>query len=300
MNLPHFFIVTPPFMENSDGVKTLHYLCHNLNKNGLNASLVLLNPKDIKFQSFLAISDKACFCESLETPFTGALKDINLEKDIVIYPEIIQGNPIGAKNVVRYFLNKSGFITGSKIIESKSDFILSYQKIFYPNANFNLYISMVDILALPTRNAISKLNKNISCTFIGKGKKYGATMRIPGSICLDWNKSYEEYTIMLDNTKFLFTWDPMSGVMFDAITRGCIPVLLTLKPWTIEEFTGQEVFKPYMTVEEFDCKSKYFNNYDLFLDDRDKMINDFSVLQANSIANTGIFAEKAMNFFRIK
>ena len=134
-------------------------------------------------------------------------------------------------------LNKNGFITGNRITYRPEEFILSYQKIFEPNAHFNLFLTDDDLTLIPGKDLIQKLNKNISLTYIGKGGKYGDTVRIGGTISLDWKKSHEEYILLLENAKYLFTWDQMTGVVFDAIIYGCIPVIVSKNPWTFDEIS---------------------------------------------------------------
>jgi hypothetical protein len=114
---------------------------------------------------------------------------------------------------------------------------------------------------------------------VGKGSKYGDTVRIGGTIGLDWKKSHEEYILLLENAKYIFTWDQMTGVVFDAIVYGCIPVIVSKNPWTFDEINGQELSIPYLTLEEFDNKEKYFDGDVVFLNHRDKMIEDLRLFQ---------------------
>jgi len=49
--------------------------------------------------------------------------------DIVVYPELIEGNPLAAKRVIRYLLNKPYYLTGSGIVYGYSDYVLAYSKV---------------------------------------------------------------------------------------------------------------------------------------------------------------------------
>ena len=297
IRLPQIFIATPLFNEGSDGVKVLHYLCHSFNKSGMKSSLVFIDPRDPSNNSFIAAIENQGINKEYQTPVVKNLNEIDLENDVIIYPEIVQGNPLNCRNVVRYFLNKNGFITGTSVKINSGEFILSFQKIFEPNAHFNLYFTMQDEQLIPSREAIKGLGKNISLTHIGKGSKYGNTERVGGTIGLDWKKSKEEYFILLESAKYLFTWDPLSGVVYDAVLRGCIPVIILPRPWTFEEINSQELYKPYMTIEEFELKQKFYENFDLFLDARDKMISDINIHNLNWSNQLNLFYEKLLNFF---
>lgn len=41
--------------------------------------------------------------------------------------------------------------------------------------------------------------------------------------------------------KSLFTWDGMSGVNFDAVVYGCIPVVMSMHAWTEDEMKLHEI-----------------------------------------------------------
>jgi hypothetical protein len=295
-----FIIVAPPYNETSAGVKVLHFLCHSLNQAGVNSSILFLDVRDRSYNSFMSTTDKSAFHESYNTPVIINLEDIDFANDIVVYPDIIRGNPLNSKKVVRYMLNKNGLITGDPIIYGSNDFIISYQKIFEPNAHFNLYLVDFDFTLVPNRDSILNLNKNISLTYVGKGGKYGDTIRIGGTISLDWKKSHEEYILMLENAKYLFTWDQMTGVLFDAVIYGCIPVIVSKNPWSFDEINKQELFIPYLTLEEFDNKEKYFDSYIVFLNLRDKMIEDLQLLQNTSKVRVEEFIRKSIAFFSRK
>ncbi|QWD95007.1 hypothetical protein C2759_02405 [Polynucleobacter sp. MG-Unter2-18] len=292
-----FIIVAPPYNELSAGVKVLHFLCHSLNQAGVNSSMLFLDLRDRSYNSFMSTTDKTAFHESYNTPVITSLEEIDFASDIVVYPDIIRGNPLNSKKVVRYMLNKNGLITGNPIIYDSNDFIVSYQKIFEPNAHFNLFLTDDDLTLIPSRDSIQKLNKNISLTYVGKGGKYGDTVRIGGTISLDWKKSHEEYILLLENAKYLFTWDQMTGVVFDAIIHGCIPVIVSKNPWTFDEINAQELSMPYLTLEEFDNKEKYFDDYVLFLNFRDKIIEDSRLLQSTSRIRVEEFISKSITFF---
>ena len=295
--IPHFFIATPIFNEGSDGVKMLHFLCHSLNKIGVHSSIVFMDPRDPSNNSFItAIGDQG-INKDLITPVVKFINEIDLENDVIIYPEIVQGNPLKGKNIARYFLNKNAFITGDPISIGENDFILTYQKIFNLVSHFNLYYPMQDIGQIPSREALEKSERPFSLTYIGKGLKYGNCARISNTIGLDWKKSKEEYFLLLEHSQFLFTWDPMTGVVFDAIIRGCIPIYLLYKPWTEKEVFSQELLFPRMTAIDFDNKTEYFSDYKFFLDERERMITQVINFQNNWDTQVECFVEKVIKHF---
>ena len=115
-----YVIVAPSFDENSGGVIALRYLCHMLNESGVNASLVEMPPADspsrlralarsLKHAVKSLIKERYGVHPALNTPVNHLPID---SRTIVVYPEVLGGNPLGATNVVRWFLDKPGHITG--------------------------------------------------------------------------------------------------------------------------------------------------------------------------------------------
>ncbi len=89
-----FFIYAPPFDENSGCNIVLHRLCDLLNKQGERAYIWLWGGQSQPHKSGI--------CERFNTPF-AKLSDLS-DNTIVVYPEVVSGNPLKAKNVVRWLL----------------------------------------------------------------------------------------------------------------------------------------------------------------------------------------------------
>lgn len=122
---PEFVIFSPPFDENNGGAIVLHKLCHTLNTLSFKASMIPhfhcidVSPLDELNECFNAIAQMRNGLTRIEyrlnknwiTPiYTRPLIEIKERNDlIVIYPEIIFGNPLRAKNVTRWLLHEIGF-----------------------------------------------------------------------------------------------------------------------------------------------------------------------------------------------
>jgi O-antigen biosynthesis protein len=103
----NYLIVTPPWTHTSSGVRVLHALCHNLNQAGCHAALVASYPTS-NFQ----------LNPILNTPlWLGG----SVPETWVVYPEIIDGNPLGAAKVVRYVLGQK-----ENQVFSDSDVVVGY------------------------------------------------------------------------------------------------------------------------------------------------------------------------------
>lgn len=122
-----FLIFAPGYNEKSGGAIVIHRLCHLLNEAGREAYLVpmfhghevsILNLAQVAAQVQAEMQNLLNSSFPLHPHFNTRKYDGNLnairdnDDYIVIYPEIISGNPMGAKHVVRWFLHNPGYHTG--------------------------------------------------------------------------------------------------------------------------------------------------------------------------------------------
>lgn len=122
---PRFIVFAHQYNPDSGGVIALHYLCHLLNKAGFESFLIPsfnsteispLDPKDFlhglpTIASFKGTSYRVH--KGWETPlYKQSWRSIATASNVVvIYPEVIFGNPLRAKNIARWILCEPGFHT---------------------------------------------------------------------------------------------------------------------------------------------------------------------------------------------
>lgn len=120
-----FLIFSPGFDEDNGGVILLHKLCHVLNQLGRTSSLTpffenyeisrtnWVRPLGNVVGSVLWARQRYRTNPDFYTPVItspGSGKD--LDDFVVVYPEIISGNPLNARHVVRWLLYRPGGHTG--------------------------------------------------------------------------------------------------------------------------------------------------------------------------------------------
>ena len=120
---PKIVIDAHDYTHLSSGVRCLHVLCDRLNALGINSAITarIVDPRLMTPR----ISRKALrWAPSI------------LGDAIVIYPEVTRGNPLQAKHVARYLLNKPGQFDGrgSEILKSYrgTDFFIHFAEEFRP------------------------------------------------------------------------------------------------------------------------------------------------------------------------
>lgn len=101
-----YYIVAPPYVQHSAGIRVLHLLCHWLNRLGERAFIV-------PFRSDGVLTN-ADFLTPLLTPELVAHHLAKGLMPIVVYPEVSRGNPLNAECVVRYVLNTPGLLGGDQ------------------------------------------------------------------------------------------------------------------------------------------------------------------------------------------
>lgn len=224
-----FVIYAPVYSDKSAGVKMLHVLCDALNRRGyqtvvcfmINGQVVISNNPlnygpDLKWYALTDHMELRQF----------------IKEGIVVYPEIVSGNPLNAKQVVRYMLNGEGIVAKNKTQASVDDFILAFSASYHPNPHAILN-KVSHYEGFNTEGALPTMERNMDLTYIGKGDGYGDCPIVPGSVELTrtWPKNKAELAILLKNTRYFYTWDWCTQTVTDAMLCGAIPVYLSLAPY---------------------------------------------------------------------
>ena len=215
-----FVIVTPGYQQASGGIVALHNLCHRLNRLGRRA---VLCPLDEGFQRR----------EGWDTPL--AIR-ADLDDAVVVYPEIIAGNPLQADRVVRWLLNRPGYISGQSMQEEPTDLIVSYSASIDPDR---------PLLSLPVIDPSIYFPKDVpgsgSLLWVGKGT--GRTsMDLSGcrEITRTWPATKADLAAVLRGADVLYSLDSLSAVNVEATLCGTPVVLFPDASWDRDALTRYE------------------------------------------------------------
>lgn len=274
-------ICAPPQTERSDGARALYFLCRSLREIGIDATMLLMDLRDKTYRSFAFLAGAEVDPDPYTPRYLDTGDSIDLANDVIVYPEIVPDNPLGARHVARYFLNKEGNLTGLPIAIAPTDLLLCFQRIFRPDASFNLFYPLVNLAPGDAIDIALDRPRPLSTTFFGKGIKYGECVRVPGTLGLDWDKSYEEYQLLLKNSNYVFTYDFMTGVCVDAVVHGAIPVVMNTAPWTAEEIAMTDIKFPYISYAEYQARTSESALLIDFLVQRRQMFDDVRAMRAN-------------------
>ena len=225
-----FIMYTPPYENKCGGIIVMHYLCQLINQidpNKYYAKLFMHN--DFKYNNQ--------FC----TDF-AKIDEIN-NNTVVIYPETIIGNPLNAKNVVRWILLELGiempidhyknFGENDHIYYWESKDLSDYKQLSCPWLNPIFYNKNVE-----------KKNKQKTCYLIKKGRlihKQFANYHPSDSICID-DLSSEEINVIFNECRYFYCYDPNSAYVIFSLICGCIPIIRPIEGVSENDYFKSRIF----------------------------------------------------------
>jgi hypothetical protein len=216
MSAPQFIVYSPKYIETSSGIRALHRLCHLLNLAGYRAAMKPKQKKDPVNPAW-----QTPVWSEPEVP----------ESTVVIYPEIVVGNPLGAQRVVRWTLNYPGLLAGDAAYSPEvMTFVWDARMLERVSAAAGERLDASRVLTVPVIDPEfiypdSTVEKNIDSFFIYKGRRVRESFTLPNEhemVCIDENaKSLRELGQLLRRTRRLFSYDHATMIFHEALVSGC-------------------------------------------------------------------------------
>lgn len=183
-----YIIAAPPYTQRSAGIKVLYELQKWLIRYGKDA--IILN---------------------FTVPFQIE------EDDIVVYPEIVSGNPLKAKRVVRYILNHPGRLGGDKEYD-KSEILVAYDWVLGQYSN-GVVLRTPCIEEFFTDRGYER---TIDCFFVGKSVNTNHPVtKDCVEITYQWPAKRRELAELLNRTRNFYTYDQRTALISEAALCGC-------------------------------------------------------------------------------
>ncbi|WP_434656475.1 glycosyltransferase [Pseudomonas sp. R3-56] len=271
-----YYIYAPNYRRSSAGIRVLHMLCDALNRSGHEAYVVsrVLNP-------------------NLITPYLSndviALHRSQGLEPIAVYPEIIDGNPLGAGIVVRYLLNQPGYLGGSGIYEP-DDLLFAYSRGLLqpgtPEENI-LHLPAIDLsIFCPPVNPAKRIPGKV-CYYQGRAAqaKIDPGLLPPDAteITPEFPDSWEGLADLFQQCEYFYLAE-RSGLAAEAALCGCISIVLPGKyaqgqlsefenknygtAWgnTPEAIERARQTLPLLRQAQFEHQAKFWSALDHFID----------------------------------
>jgi len=313
-------IWAPPFDEKDGGAIVLHKLCDTINDIGGQAyiwpsqipALSLDRPLTSLWRAMLYVLRRMCSLfpalgelrflrssplsrlftyrfvqhEEFNTPIASYRE---LFGAIVVYPEIVSGNPLGVKRVVRWLLHKPRFHTGKKEY-GPDDLFFYFQKAFDdPSLNKDpenlLRIVWVRDDIYRQWN-FSKRTGN--CFLIKKGEARPIKHDLADGIVID-DLSHEECAQAFNQCKYFISYDLYSMYSIYAALCGCISVVVPEDGMTKTDWRPEPQRRYGIAYGEDDLESAR--------ETRDLLIRDFEKSKKQNIETVRKFIQKTQTRF---
>lgn len=224
-----YIVVAPSYASNSAGIKSLYHFCHDLRERGYNAVVAGSTRGAPEYPVPLLQSSKVG-----KAVRSGAW---------VVYPETISGNPLKAKHVARWVLNKPGFLGGDKTYD-KSELVYIYSDFYAAHVTDpirgKLYLPMMDqsLFYPPEPGA----QRGLVCFYVGKGKYRDGF--------LDPKHAYEitrssptrrELGTLFRASRLLYCFDNSTALAYEALFCGCPVIMVPDGTQNLSDFHNYEL-----------------------------------------------------------
>jgi hypothetical protein len=157
----------------------------------------------------------------------------NLHDAIVIYPEIVSGNPLRASKVVRWLLHRPGFHTGSFEHGPNDLFFVYHEHFADPRIAADQTHRLTVTWANPVYRERGGTERSGTCYLLRKGKGRPLLHDPDGSTLLD-GMSHDEMAGAFNRTTRLYSYDPYTLYNVYAALCGCIPIVVPTPGMTKE------------------------------------------------------------------
>lgn len=303
MNLK-FIIYAPSYNENSGGAIVLHRLVHLINE--YTEHQAFIHPRvleKVELESKRKIISS--FIKSLRLkrkPFhvnpmwnTPILQDKRIVKEsnsVVVYPEITFGNPINARNVVRWYLHHPGHLR-KDIFYTKGELCFRYHSAIsdfvYPGSKLSDTIFQVSYYPLDIYESHEEVERDISTYMVRKGKSK-PFVHDSSFICVD-GLSHAETAKLFKRSKRFICYDDYTAYSNFAVLSGAESIVVPAEGVSKEEWFPDEASRYGVAYGLCDSELKWAR------DTRNKLLEKINTLNDKSIAVVDEFIKEVESYF---
>lgn len=308
-----YYIYAPSYNENSGGCVVLHRLCHLINEvSGCEAYLVPRVPERLSITSihdFLTdawgifrwllmgafFKSRFKVNPSWKTPIKLKCEIRDMDYAVVIYPEITYGNPLNAKNVVRWFLHQPGHFS-KKISFGVNELHYKFNsgiKDFYHSLS-TLSPEELKVIYYPLEyyNMEGATNSDGCCHLVRKGKNK-KECHPDGSRSID-GLDHKQISDIFKNTKRFISYDDYTAYSIFAVLCGCESIVVPGEGISKEQWYPNPVDRYGIAYG--------FSNEELILANktRSRVLEHILAEHQRSFENVILFTEKTKSFFLLK
>lgn len=257
-----YYIFALDYIQQSAGIRALHYLCHALNESGQEAYVT---------------------CEKtvphLRTPVLNEATMVRHHDagliPIMVYPEIVPGNPFGAQVVARWLLNKPGHIAGDTQF-AEDELIFTFDPLYLVDGlnGETLHIPTSDLSLFNNEDNPDDSNRQQICFYAHKylfaGGQISPHLNNAFSLGKDKQLSHAEIAAILRHSKLLYVYEP-TALIAEALLCGCPVSIIVTDYWRSHvanhAYTTDWGVVMDDTPESLDLAASHVANYRQFYED---------------------------------
>lgn len=281
-------IATPSYSSAVGGIIVLHKLCDILNNLG--------------YDAYITTTEKLCFGNYeyiiLNDGYnTKIATDLDIENDIVIYPEIQPGNPLGCKNVVRYILNKYHLPEheNNMVTWDENDYWLYFHELFYDQIKPKNMLHIIDP-KLDIFKDYGLERKNEACFTYRKKSKEIKNLNIihpKDAIEIPYSVVDEDLIHIFNTSKRFYSYDTETYLSILASICGCESIVVPYMGFTKSQILDKQPSFKYGIAYGLD-DLEYANST------KHLLIEHLALLEQTQNQNTDIEFQKIIQHFNLK
>lgn len=219
---PEFVIWAPAYRDDVGGIIALYELCDRLNRLGAPAAIwPRSKPLSFNLRAWLGYYLKGGW----RGP-TARRRD--LKTAVVVYPEIVAGNPLDSSKVVRWLLYTPGLHTGT-VDFGRNDPVFYYGLAFKDREAQSLRISRM----IPDYRQANFGERSGSAVIVRKGAGRSLTAHPADAVDVD-EMPHAERAAVFNRVERLYCYDPHTFHCVYAALCGCVPIVIP-EPGVSEE-----------------------------------------------------------------
>lgn len=225
MKYPKIIIASPPYSTVHGGIIVLHKLSHILNQMGFDSYMIDFSGRGNNINLNPYFSTKNI-----------SINDVDLENDIIVYPEITGGNPYNFKKCVRYVLYYNSMRNVSHTW-NPSDFWIYYRDEFYDGVKECNVLTVADTKVDYYKDLGLKRDID-SCFLIKKGNDYAhVSKNYHPERALQINNHTDAYFLEVFNRcKRFYSYDYNTYISIIASLCGCESVIVPINGIDVNKF----------------------------------------------------------------
>lgn len=221
-----YLIYTRDWKRQSAGVRALHQLAHELNRMGYRAWVT----------SEVTNSE-------LNTPTANDGEQARIAREgVVVYPEVIAGNPLHANRVVRFLLNTPGYIRGDSEFP-ETELLFAYSSLLTQHLRDKGNVLTLPITDLNIFNNQHKTGRAGVLVWRGQGKPDAPKEIVEGQeITFDWPPTLAELANEFRTAEIFYTYQNYTNMHIEARLCGCPSVIIPNGRFTEAQFKKSAPF----------------------------------------------------------